>query len=146
MTTRKSSYTVSDCRWYEHQTHLADMVSITWKNKSRPDRLPCESNPRLQNRVFFTPATDVFVLAVAHYDKLCKSTSLSMVAGMVDIEPIWRALGKEKAQALSIFHAFTGADNVRKFSGMGKHNGFSSKRKLTWTYPDHSWNYQWQLI
>ncbi len=31
-------------------------------------------------------------------------------------EPIWRALGKEKAQALPIFHAFTGADNVGKFS------------------------------
>ena len=50
--------------------------------------------------VFFTPDTDVLVLAVAHYDKLCTRTSISMVSGMVDIEPIWRALGKEKAQAL----------------------------------------------
>ena len=43
--------------------------------------------------VFFTPDTDVLVLAVAHYDKLCTRTSISMVSGMVDIEPIWRALG-----------------------------------------------------
>ena len=39
---------------------------------------------------------------------------------MVDIEPIWRALGKEKAQALPIFHTFTEADNSGKFSGIGK--------------------------
>jgi len=38
--------------------------------------------------VFFTPDTDVLVLAIAHYDKLCQRTSLSMVSGMVDIGPI----------------------------------------------------------
>ena len=38
----------------------------------------------------------------------------------MDIEPIWRALGKEKAEALPIFHAFTGVDNVGKFSGIIK--------------------------
>ena len=38
--------------------------------------------------VFFTPDTDVLVLAVAYYDKLCKRTLLSMVSGTVDIEPI----------------------------------------------------------
>ena len=43
---------------------------------------------------------------------------------MVDIEPIWRALGKEKAQALPIFHTFTGADNIGKFSGIGKTKWF----------------------
>ena len=62
--------------------------------------------------VFFTSDTDVLVLAVSHYDKLCKNTSLSMVSGMVDIEPIWRPLGKEKAEAFPIFHAFTGVDNI----------------------------------
>ena len=65
--------------------------------------------------VFFTPDTDVLVLAIAHYDKLCKKTSISMVSGIIDIQPIWRALGKEKVQALPIFHAFTGTDNVGKF-------------------------------
>lgn len=79
--------------------------------------------------VFFTPDTDVLVLAVAHYDKLCKQTSLSMVSGTVDIGPIWRALGKEKAQALPIFHAFTEADNVGKFSGIGKPKWFQQYMK-----------------
>ena len=48
---------------------------------------------------------------------------------IVDIEPIWRALGKEKAQALPIFHAFTGADNVGKFSGIGKTKWFQQYMK-----------------
>ena len=73
--------------------------------------------------VFFTPDTDVLVLAVAH-DKLCKKASILIVSGAVEIEPIWRALGKEKVQALPVFHAFIGADNVGKFSGIGKTNWF----------------------
>ena len=52
-----------------------------------------------------------------------------MVSGMVDIEPIWRTLGKEKVQALPIFHAFTGADNIGKFSGIGKTKGFQKYMK-----------------
>ena len=56
--------------------------------------------------VFFTPDTNVLVLAVAHYDKLCTMASISMVLRIVDIEAIRRALGKEKSQALPIFHAF----------------------------------------
>ena len=79
--------------------------------------------------VFFTPDTDVLVLAVAHYDTLYKRTLLSMVSGTVDIEPIWRALDKEKVQALPIFHAFTGADNVGKFSGIGKTKWFQQYMK-----------------
>ena len=66
---------------------------------------------------------------MAHYDKLCKRTLLSMVSGTVDIERIWRALGKEKAQALPIFHTFTGADNVGKFSGIGKTKWFQQYMK-----------------
>ena len=53
--------------------------------------------------MFLTPDTAVLVLAIAHYDKLCKKTSISMVSGIIDIQPIWRALGKEKAQALPIY-------------------------------------------
>ena len=41
--------------------------------------------------------------------------SISMVSGMVDVEPTWRALGEEKAQVLSAFHAFTGADGIGNF-------------------------------
>ena len=74
--------------------------------------------------VFFTPDTDVLVLAIAHYDKMCKKTSISMVSGIIDIQPIWRALGKKKAQALPIFHAFTATDNVGKFSGISKTKWF----------------------
>ena len=48
---------------------------------------------------------------------------------MVDIEPIWSALGKEKAQALPIFHAFTGVDNVGKFSGISKTKWFQQYMK-----------------
>ncbi|KAE8288342.1 hypothetical protein D5F01_LYC12210 [Larimichthys crocea] len=36
------------------------------------------------------------------------------------IEPLWRALGKERAKALPAFHAFTGADNAGRFSRIGK--------------------------
>ena len=42
-----------------------------------------------------------------------------------------RALGKDKAQALPMFLAFTGADNIGKFSGIVKTRVFSSTRKLT---------------
>ena len=36
--------------------------------------------------VFFSPDTDVLVLAVAHYDKLCKHTAICMVSGTLEIE------------------------------------------------------------
>ena len=41
-----------------------------------------------------------------------------MVSGIINIQPIWRALGEEKARALPVFHAFTRTDNVGKFSGI----------------------------
>ena len=85
--------------------------------------------------VFFSPDTDVLVLAVTHYEKLCKKTSISMVSGMVDVEPIWRALGEEKAQALSTFHAFTGADNIGKFSGIAKTRWFQQYMKADVNLP-----------
>jgi hypothetical protein len=43
-----------------------------------------------------------------------------MASGSIGIEPIWRAIGAERAKALSAFHAFTGADNTRRFSRTGK--------------------------
>jgi len=79
--------------------------------------------------VFFSPDTDVLVLAVANYDQLCKNTSISMVSGTLEIAPIWRALGQEKAKALPIFHAFSGADNVGRFSGLGKTKWFQQYLK-----------------
>ena len=69
--------------------------------------------------VFFSPDTYILVLAVAHYDKLCKHTAVCMVSGTLEIEPIWSALGRDKAAALLVFHAFAGADTVGRFSGLG---------------------------
>jgi len=43
-----------------------------------------------------------------------------MASGVVEIEPIWRAIGAERAKALPAFHAFTGADNTERFSRIGK--------------------------
>jgi len=61
-----------------------------------------EASQRCPNAelVFFTPDTDVLVLVIGHYEKLCKKSSISMVSGVIDIQPIWRALGEEKARAL----------------------------------------------
>ena len=40
------------------------------------------------------------------------------------IEPIWKALGLEKAKALPAFHAFIGADNTGRFTRIGKRTWF----------------------
>lgn len=70
--------------------------------------------------VFFSPDTDVLVLVIANYDLMLKNTSISMASGNMQIEPIWRALGTERAKALLASHAFTGADNTGRFSRIGK--------------------------
>ena len=48
---------------------------------------------------------------------LSKTMQRSMVSGILNVQPIWRALGEEKARALPILH---GTDNVGKFSGISK--------------------------
>ena len=80
--------------------------------------------------VFFSTNTDVLVLAVAQHDKLCKHTAILMVSGTLEIESIWSALGRDKAAALLVFHAFTEADNVGRFSGLGKTNWFQHYMKV----------------
>ena len=70
--------------------------------------------------VFFSPDTDVLVLVTANYHLLLKKTSISMASDVEDIEPLWQALGKERAMALSAIHAFTGVDNTGRFSRIGK--------------------------
>jgi len=68
----------------------------------------------------------VLAIALAYNKlKLCERTSIFMISGMVDIGPIWRALGSEKSEALPVFHAFTGADNNGKFSGRFKTERFN---------------------
>ena len=60
------------------------------------------------------------MLVTANYHLLLKKTSMSMASGVEDIEPLWQALGKERAMALSAIHAFTGVDNTGRFSRIGK--------------------------
>ena len=43
-----------------------------------------------------------------------------MASGVVQIGPLWDALGKERAKALPAIHAFSGADNTGRFSRIGK--------------------------
>ncbi|KAE8278585.1 hypothetical protein D5F01_LYC23497 [Larimichthys crocea] len=82
--------------------------------------LASQRNPHDAQLVFFSPDTDVLVLVTANYDIMLKNTSISMASGVVQIEPLWRAIGKERAKALPAFHAFTGADNTGRFSRLGK--------------------------
>ena len=74
----------------------------------------------------FSPDTDVLVLAIPNYHLMANNTSVSMVSGVVPIRPMWVALGEERAKALSAFHAFTGADNIGRFSGIGKKTWFKA--------------------
>ena len=60
------------------------------------------------------------MLVIANYDLMLKNTSISMASGFVEIEPIWRDIGAERAKTLPAFHAFTGADNTGRFSRIGK--------------------------
>ncbi len=82
--------------------------------------LASQRNPHDAQLVFFSPDTDVLVLVTANYDLMLKNTSISMASGVVQIEPLWRALGKARAKVLPAFHAFTGADNTERFSRIGK--------------------------
>lgn len=63
--------------------------------------LASQQNPHDAQLVFFSPDTDVLVLVTANYDLMLKNTSISMASGLVQIEPLWLALGKERAKALA---------------------------------------------
>ena len=63
------------------------------------------------------------MFATGHY------VIISMVSGVVDVGPIWNALGEKKAAALHVFHAFTGTDTVGRFSGLGKTKWFQQYMK-----------------
>ena len=86
--------------------------------------LASQRNPPDAQLMFFSPDTDVLVLVTANYDVLLKNTSISMASGVVQIEPMWKALGPERAKALPAFHAFTGADTTGRFSRIGKATWF----------------------
>ena len=61
--------------------------------------------------VIFSPDNNVLVLAVANHHLLIRNTSVAM-ASVVDVEPIVRALGRQRANALPTLNAFSGADTV----------------------------------
>ena len=77
-------------------------------------------NPPDAKLMFFSPDTDMLVLVIANYDILLRNTSISMVSGVVEVNPIWAALGADRAKGLPAFHAFTVADNTGRFSRIGK--------------------------
>ena len=66
--------------------------------------LASEPNPPDAEMVVFSPDTDVLVLFIANYDLMLTNTSISRASGVMKIEPIWRALGEERAKALPAFH------------------------------------------
>ena len=68
--------------------------------------------------------TDVLVLIIANYDQLPKNTSISMALSVQQIEPLWAALGPDRAKALPGLHAFSGADNTGRFARTGKPTWF----------------------
>src|SRR6218665_1990050 len=47
-----------------------------------------------------------------------------MASRVMRIDPIWRAIGSERAKAFPAFHAFTGADNTGRLSRIGKATWF----------------------
>src|SRR6218665_1318756 len=73
-------------------------------------------------RWFSSPQTQMcyIMLVIANYDLMLKNTSISMASGVMRIDPIWRAIGPERAKAFPAFHAFTGAENTGRFSRIGK--------------------------
>lgn len=82
-------------------------------------------------KLIFSPDTDVLVLVIAHYDQLISNTSICLASGTVQVQPIWKALGAEKAKALPAFHAFSGADNTGRLSRIGKTTWFHVYQRAT---------------
>ena len=71
-----------------------------------------------------SPDTDVLVLALRRYPHFCDDTAFVTGVGqrrrIIPLKPIFTALGRERAEALPGFHAFSGADNTGSFYGKGK--------------------------
>jgi hypothetical protein len=93
--------------------------------------LASQRNPQDARMVFFSPDTDVLVLVIANYDLMLKNTAISMVSGVMEIEPIRRIIGAERATALPAFHAFIGADNTGRFYRIGKATWLQAYMKST---------------
>ena len=82
--------------------------------------LSSRRNPTYARMVIFSPYTDILVLDVANHHLLLRNTSVSMVSGVIDVDPIARALARQRANALPALHAFSGAGTVGKCNQLGK--------------------------
>ena len=71
-----------------------------------------------------SPDTDVLVLAIRRYPRLCTNTyfitGTAQKHRVVPLAPIYNTLGAKKAAALPGFHALSGADVTGRFAGKGK--------------------------
>jgi len=71
-----------------------------------------------------SPDTDVLVLAIRRYPFFCQDTcfvtGVAQKHRVIQLQPIYNALGPNKAAALPGFHALSGADNTGRFAGKGK--------------------------
>ena len=87
--------------------------------------LASHRNPPDAKLMIYSPDTDVLLLTIANYERLLKDTAISMTSRILQVEPIWKALGGKRANSLVAFHAFTGADTTGRFSGIGKTKWFN---------------------
>ena len=69
-------------------------------------------NPANARIVIFPPDNNVLVLVVANRHLLIRNTSVDMASGVIDVEPIARALGRQGANALPTLIACSRADTV----------------------------------
>ena len=72
----------------------------------------------------YSPDTSVLVLALRRYPDLCSNSCFVTGSGssrrVINLKSIADALGPTKTAVLPTFHALTGADVTRSFSGKGK--------------------------
>ena len=78
------------------------------------------SKKQIRNNRDLPLDTDVLVLADANHHLLLRNTSVSMLSGVINVEPIARALGRQRANALPALRAFSGADTVGQFNQLDK--------------------------
>lgn len=80
-----------------------------------------------------SPDTDVLVLALWLYRRLCPFTSLIVGTGgkrrSIALGPLHEAIGEELVNALPGFHAFTGCDQTGTICGKGKVSCWNTLKK-----------------
>ena len=64
--------------------------------------------------------TDVFLLLIHFYDKLCCNTIFRTTFRDIDVGKAYHALGSIRSSALFGFHSFTGCDQTGRFNGYTK--------------------------